>query len=146
MMEVTTVEKTYKVYTDYVRNYRAATIMWAILVMCFAVINIIVFIQPQWIGDTEDSYGVGYFGLYQYCEHFLSGTVPYCVNHFNDFQNIISNGFKAATVFVGVSFLLVLICVACMLLFFFMKPGKVFYICGWLLLVSGMLILFILYI
>lgn len=137
-MEVTTVEKTYMYYTNYVRNYRAVGVMWGIFVICFAIINIIVFIQPQWIGDTEESLGIGYFGLYQYCEHFNSGTTLYCENHFADFGRIISGYFRAATVFIGLSIIFALICVACLLLFFFMKPSKVFYICGWLLLLAGM--------
>ena len=61
VMEVTKVEKSYYHYTSYVRNYRAVGVMWGIFTICFAIINIIAFIQPQWIGDTEESLGIGRF-------------------------------------------------------------------------------------
>jgi len=38
---------------------------WALFTLCFLIINIIVFVEPQWIGDTLSSPGVGYVGLYQ---------------------------------------------------------------------------------
>ena len=40
---------------------------WALFTLCFLIINIIVFVEPQWIGDTLSSPGVGYVGLYKVC-------------------------------------------------------------------------------
>ena len=124
-------------YTKYVRNSRAVGVMWGIFTICFAIINIIVFIQPQWIGDTEDSPGTGYFGLYEFCELYQSGQDLQCIGRFIKFETIISNPFIASTFFIGFSAIVVLLCIACMILFAFMKPGKVFLICGWLLVLSG---------
>ena len=75
-MEVHQLTETSRVYyTNYVRNSRAVGVMWGIFTICFAIFNIVVFLQPQWIGDTDDSPGAGYFGLYEYCELLQSGQV-----------------------------------------------------------------------
>ena len=54
---------------DQFRGYsRVITVLWIIFTVCFAILNVIVFIRPQWLGDTSDSHGVGFFGLYERCE------------------------------------------------------------------------------
>ena len=45
--------------TNYVRNSKAIGVLWGVFTICFAIINIVVFVQPQWIGDTQDSKGTG---------------------------------------------------------------------------------------
>ena len=137
-MEVQQYSETTRVYyTNYVRNSRAVGVMWGVFTICFAIINIVVFIQPQWIGDTDTSPGTGYFGLYEYCELYQSGTTLYCTGRFDDFDTIISPYFKAASFFIGFSALLILICVCCMLLFFFMNASIVYIICGFIQIGSG---------
>ena len=137
-MEVQQYSETTRVYyTNYVRNSRAVGVMWGVFTICFAIINIVVFIQPQWIGDTDTSPGTGYFGLYEYCELYQSGTSLYCTGRFDDFDTIISPYFKAASFFIGFSALLILICVCCMLLFFFMNASIVYIICGFIQIGSG---------
>ena len=137
IMEVTETDRTLLIYTNYVRNYRAVVVMWAIFTMCFVVIDIIVFAQPQWIGDTDDSLGVGYFGLYQFCELFSSNDDIVCTGAIDEFGDIISTPFKAATVLVGCSCLLAMVCVVCLLLFCVMKQYAVLIICGCLQLLAG---------
>ena len=137
-MEVQQYSETTRIYyTNYVRNSRAVGVMWGVFTICFAIINIVVFIQPQWIGDTDTSPGTGYFGLYEYCELYQSGTTLYCTGRFDDFDTIISPYFKAASFFIGFSALLILICVCCMLLFFFMNASIVYIICGFIQIGSG---------
>ena len=126
-----------KHYVNYARNYLAVGVMWGIFTICFAIINIVVFVQPQWIGDTETSPGIGYFGLYQYCELFEAGQELICVGRFDDFTTIASPAFQASAFFIGFSFLVMLICICCLLLFAFIKPDKVFYACGCLQILSG---------
>ena len=133
-----------KHYVNYARNYLALGVMWGIFTICFAIINIVVFVQPQWIGDTEISPGIGYFGLYQFCELFQAGQELLCLGQFDDFPTIVSPPFQAATFFIGFSFLTMLICVLCLLLFAFIKPDKVFYGCGCLQMLSGKMILYFL--
>ncbi len=111
--------------------------MWGVFTICFAIINIVVFIQPQWIGDTDSTPGTGYFGLYEYCELFQTGSTLYCTGRFDDFGTILSPYFKAASFFIGFSALIILICVCCMLLFFFMNASVVYIICGFIQIGSG---------
>lgn len=122
-------ETTRVYYTNYVRNARAITVLWGVLTICFAIINIVVFIQPHWIGDSPTSPGAGYFGLYEYC--LLKNNLQ-CTGRFDDFTSILSPEFKAASFFIGFSALLTLICILCFLLFFFMSTKVVLYICGWI--------------
>lgn len=124
-------------HINYVRNSRAVGVMWGIFTICFAIINIVVFIQPQWIGDTPTSPGTGYFGLYEYCELYQTGQELSCNGRFDDFNTILTAAFKAASFFIGFSALLILICICCMLLFLFMSASTVFQICAWIQLLSG---------
>lgn len=114
--------------------------MWGVFTICFAIINIVVFLQPQWIGDTEDSVGTGYFGLYKWCELFSGGGVSMmCRGVIGDFQAILSDAFIASTFFVGFSGILVLITICCCILFPFVKnPSVVFMICGWIQVIAGL--------
>lgn len=138
MMEVTQYETaTYTYHNNYVRNYRAIGVLWAILTVCFAIINIVVFVQPQWLGDSQTSLGYGYFGLYQHCQIFDDGVMK-CTGRFDNFETILHPAFRAAAFFVGFSALLILICICCFLLFFFMKASVVFFICAWIQVLSGM--------
>ncbi|XP_009976504.1 PREDICTED: lipoma HMGIC fusion partner-like 4 protein, partial [Tauraco erythrolophus] len=50
-----------------VRNSRAIGVLWAIFTICFAIINVVVFIQPYWVGDSVNTPKPGYFGLFHYC-------------------------------------------------------------------------------
>jgi hypothetical protein len=126
-----------KHYATYKRNYLAVGVMWGIFTICFGIINIVVFVQPQWIGDTENSPGIGYFGLYRFCELFQAGQEHICQGRFDDFRTIASAPFQAATFFVGFSFITMIICVLCLLLFAFINSDKVFYGCGCLQMLSG---------
>ena len=49
------------------RNSRAIAILWGVFTVCSAILNIVVFISPQWVGDTELSKGPGHFGLWRFC-------------------------------------------------------------------------------
>ena len=134
--------ETAQVYANYNRNYRAVGVMWGVFTICFAIINIVVFLQPQWIGDTITSPGTGYFGLYEYCELTQSGVNMFCVGRFDEFSSILTAAFQASTFFIGFSALLILICICCMLLFFFLSPTMVFMIQGWIQIASGKLHIF----
>ncbi|KAK2182123.1 hypothetical protein NP493_366g02091 [Ridgeia piscesae] len=138
-MEVHQLTETSRVYyTNYVRNSRAVGVMWAIFTICFAIFNIVVFLQPQWIGDTDDSPAAGYFGLYEYCTLTESGQNLDCHGRFDQYSSVLSLPFYVAAIFIGVSALAVLICICCMLLFFFMKSAVVYLICGWIQVISGL--------
>lgn len=127
-----------KIYqTNYVRNSRAIGVLWAIFTILFAIVNVVCFIQPYWIGDGMDTPQAGYFGLFHYCiGNGLSRDLT-CQGSFTEFSAIPSGAFKAASFFIGMSMVLVLTCIGCFALFFFCSTGTVYKICGWMQLAAG---------
>ena len=112
------------------KNHRAIATAWAMLSVVFAVLTVIVFTQPQWIGDTPDSPGYGHLGVYQYCvPNRLDGTYT-CTGTFASFNTILTESFQAVTVFTGLSALFMLIVVGALLTFFCFKKGYIFVVCG----------------
>ncbi|EHH16196.1 hypothetical protein EGK_11447 [Macaca mulatta] len=87
-----------KLYHEhYMRNSRAIGVLWAIFTICFAIINVVVFIQPYWVGDSVSTPKPGYFGLFHYCVGSgLAGRELTCRGSFTDFSTIPSSAFKAA--------------------------------------------------
>ncbi|CAB1455917.1 unnamed protein product [Pleuronectes platessa] len=129
-----------KIYHDnYMRNSSAIGVLWAIFTICFAIVNVVVFMQPYWIGDSVNTPQAGYFGLFHYCV----GTGPSpsrdltCVGSFSDFSSIPSGAFKVASVFVLLSMVLILSCIGCMALFFFCNTSTVYKTCAWMQLLCG---------
>uniref|UniRef100_A0A1I8FNT5 Lipoma HMGIC fusion partner-like 3 protein n=1 Tax=Macrostomum lignano TaxID=282301 RepID=A0A1I8FNT5_9PLAT len=103
----TVVDKTTEsYYISYRRNLLAVGVMWAIFVVCLAIINVVVVAQPQWIGDTSSSPGVGFFGLIRYCQLYQTGTNLVCDGRLDDFSTILNDAFRAATVMSGLFSLL----------------------------------------
>lgn len=127
-----------KIYqTNYVRNSRAIGVLWAIFTILFAIVNVVCFIQPYWIGDGADTPQAGYFGLFHYCiGNGLSRDLA-CQGSFTEFSAIPSGAFKAASFFIGMSMVLVLTCIGCFALFFFCSTATVYKICGWMQLAAG---------
>ena len=112
------------------KNHRAIATAWAMLSVVFAVLTVVVFTQPQWIGDTPDSPGYGHLGVYQYCvPNRLDGTYT-CTGTFASFNTILTESFQAVTVFTGLSALFMLIVVGALLTFFCFKKGYIFVVCG----------------
>ncbi|XP_053508456.1 LHFPL tetraspan subfamily member 5 protein [Ictalurus furcatus] len=127
-----------KIYhTNYVRNARAIGVLWIIFTICFAIITMVVFIQPYWIGDSVDTPQSGYFGLFHYCiGNPITGELV-CKGSALDFGSIPSGAFKTAMFFVGISFLLVVGTIGCFGLFFFCNAGSVYKICAWMQLAAA---------
>lgn len=127
----------------FIREYRAICVLWGILSILWCILNVVCFVQPQWIGDTISPLsGYGHQGLYAQCSPgTIAGVYTYqgyvCEGTFGDFNSIGHSALKAATFFVGVSALLMLICIAGLLLFFCFNRRLVFYICGVLQLASA---------
>lgn len=116
----------------YTRNSRAIGVLWAVFSLCFAIINAVVFVQPQWLGDTATSRGTGYFGLWRSCRLLQDGQDLICDGRLDDFGTIQTPAFRAATIFVGLSVCLSMLSVLTMVLFFFMHSSTVFHVCGWM--------------
>uniref|UniRef100_A0A673HJZ1 LHFPL tetraspan subfamily member 4a n=1 Tax=Sinocyclocheilus rhinocerous TaxID=307959 RepID=A0A673HJZ1_9TELE len=123
-----------RIYHDtYMRNSRTIGVLWAIFTICFAIINVVVFIQPYWIGDSVSTPHAGYFGLFHYCVgDGNSNRELICQGTFSDFSSIPSGAFKAASFFVLLSMVLILSCIACMALFFFCNTATVYKSCAWM--------------
>jgi len=123
-------------HTNYVRNTRAIAVAWFVFCACFTILNIVVFIQPFWFGDTNESPGVGYFGTYEWCER-VQGSDYRCQGDFLDFNTITNDYFRATSFLVGSSCLLFIFSIICMIMFLFLKPAVVLRICGSLQLISA---------
>lgn len=114
----------------YMREYRAVCVLWAVLTIIWATLNVVVFVQPQWIGDTPESPGFGHHGVFAHCFPDNINLRYECSGNFADFNSIINDAYKATTFFVGVAALLMLVSVAALLLFFCFKKTAVFYLVG----------------
>lgn len=129
---------TAKVYHfRYMREYRAVTVLWGLLSIIWCILNIVTFVQPQWIGDSPESPGYGHLGVFQYCYPDSNREKYVCSGTFTDFDTILNDPLRACTFFVGVSSLLMLILVAALLLFFCFKKTAVFIFSGILQLFSA---------
>uniref|UniRef100_A0A5F8GAD2 LHFPL tetraspan subfamily member 3 n=1 Tax=Monodelphis domestica TaxID=13616 RepID=A0A5F8GAD2_MONDO len=124
-------------HTNYVRNSRAIGVLWAIFTICFAIVNVVCFIQPYWIGDGVDTPQAGYFGLFHYCIGNGFSRELTCRGSFTDFSTLPSSAFKAASFFIGLSMMLIIACIVCFTLFFFCNTATVYKICAWMQLTSG---------
>ncbi|TFK06866.1 protein FAM83D-B-like [Platysternon megacephalum] len=124
-------------HTNYVRNSRAIGVLWAIFTICFAIVNVVCFIQPYWIGDGVDTPQAGYFGLFHYCIGNGFSRELTCRGSFTDFSSLPAGAFKAASFFIGLSMTLIIACIVCFTLFFFCNTATVYKICAWMQLTSG---------
>lgn len=121
--------------TNYVRNSKAIGVLWAIFTICYAIINVVAFVTPEWIGDLDTEYPRK-FGLWQICR---TDELEECKGKLEDFLSIDGLVFKIATVLVGVAVAMSLFTICALLLFFFCQSTTVFHICGWIQLFSGKL-------
>lgn len=128
------VESSHIYATTYVRNSKGIGVLWAIFTICYAIISVVAFITPEWIGDVEAD-NPGRFGLWTICQAEENGEQ--CHGRLDDFTSISSTAFQAATVFVGVSVIFALLTLCAMVLFFFCQSTSVFHICGWMQVISG---------
>lgn len=126
--------------TNYIKT-RSIGVLWAVLSMSLAIINVIVFVQPQWLGDTEFSRGTGYFGLWKSCRLLQDGQDLLCTGRLNDMASIQTTAFKVSTLFVALSTLLTILCLLAMLMFFFAHPCTTFQTCAWIQFISAVCLL-----
>ncbi|XP_022667694.1 lipoma HMGIC fusion partner-like 3 protein [Varroa jacobsoni] len=123
------------------KNSRAIAVLWGVFSICFCIIDCVVFFQPHWLGDTKDSPGTGYFGLWKYCQLIQDGQGITCAGTLSDFTQIPSMAFRMATVLVGLSVALSIVSIVTMPMFCFVNTSTTFHICGWLQALSGMTLL-----
>ena len=122
---------------NFVHKLHIIGMFWGVFTACWTVMNIIAFIEPQWLGDTETSPGTGFFGLFHYCEIFNFGQYVFCYGQFESFPSILTDAFKTAAFLVGFSALMFLVCLCCFILFFFIRASNTYFICASFQLVAG---------
>ena len=69
-------------------------------------------------------------GLYQLCEFVNFGANRVCDGHFTDFDSVLTTAFRASTIFIGVSVLVIILCILLFLLFICVEAYYVFIVCG----------------
>ena len=128
----------YEYYNFYIKNSRLFGLIWFILTTCFTLALIIVFIQPNWVGDTQESPNRVYFGLYRFCIRLKYDY--YCFGTWKNMATFESTAIRAACILIGISILLLFICIAVNFLSVFIKCERIFHLCGWLQLVCSKLL------
>uniref|UniRef100_H3ACV0 LHFPL tetraspan subfamily member 4b n=1 Tax=Latimeria chalumnae TaxID=7897 RepID=H3ACV0_LATCH len=120
--------------TEFIRNARAVGVLWAVCTLCFAIIEVVVLIQPAWQqrppANVRDS---GYFGLFEVCVE--TDWAPECQG--SPAKLIPIPAFKTAAVFVCMSLALVLTTIGCFVLFRFCNAATVYKICAWKWLIAA---------
>ncbi|KAJ3602390.1 hypothetical protein NHX12_030145 [Muraenolepis orangiensis] len=122
-----------KIYHDnYMRNSHAIGVLWAIFTILLAIINVVVFIEPFWIGDSMNTPYAGHFGLFHYCVGGSGSPSTLELTCQGTFSDPSSGAFRAASFFVLLAMVLTLSCIACFALFFFCNTSTVYKTCAWM--------------
>lgn len=67
------VESSHMYATNYIRNSKAIGVLWGIFTICYAIIGVVAFVTPEWIGDLEHE-NPGRFGLWSRCSYGANGN------------------------------------------------------------------------
>lgn len=126
--------------TKFMRNSKAVGVLWGIFSVCYTIIVMVVFTQDEWIGGSDQSKISGNFGLWRWCVHSDGGRGE-CRGSFISLSTILSSGFTAATVFVGIAVISSFLSVILFILLLRYSARFVFKICGSLQLISGLCLL-----
>jgi len=117
-------------HVNYVRNHRAVVALWAVFVVIALILNVLVFLQPQWIGDDADSIIPGYFGTWEYC-YGLAPDSPYtCEGDFLVWDSILNGAFQATSLMVVISCLCLVVSIICFVLFCLLNTATVLKVCA----------------
>ncbi|XP_065332800.1 LHFPL tetraspan subfamily member 3 protein [Cloeon dipterum] len=132
------VDSTQMYATSYARNSKAVAVLWGVFTLCYAVICLVAFATPEWLGTTSSS---GRIGVWTICNAIdAQSGIETCIGKLEDVTTIPGVALRSAAILVGLGTLLSLVCVLALLLFFFCGTTSVFMICGWIQLFSAILI------
>ncbi|XP_058499303.1 LHFPL tetraspan subfamily member 3 protein isoform X2 [Solea solea] len=123
--------------TEFVRSARAVGVLWAVCTLCLAIIQVVVLVQPSWVGTMDPRHQgahSGTMGLFEVCVE-SDWPVPDCRGGLSSLSPLPS--FQSVAVLVGVSLWTVWTSVLCLCLFRFCSAATVYKICGWLQLTAG---------
>uniref|UniRef100_A0A8C2BPC4 LHFPL tetraspan subfamily member 4b n=1 Tax=Cyprinus carpio TaxID=7962 RepID=A0A8C2BPC4_CYPCA len=127
--------------TEFIRSARAVGMLWAICTLCFAIIEVVILIQPSWVGTRELHYRgggpappTGTLGLFEVCME-MDWPVPECRGSLRTLTPL--SAFQSPAVLVCMSLTMVWASVGCLCLFRFCNAATVYKICAWLQLTAG---------
>lgn len=127
--------------TEFIRSARAVGVLWAVCTLCFAVIEVVILIQPSWVGTRELHYRgggpappTGTLGLFEVCME-TDWPVPECRGSLHTLTPL--PAFQSPAVLVCMSLTMVWASVGCLCLFRFCNAATVYKICAWLQLTAG---------
>ncbi|XP_066500926.1 LHFPL tetraspan subfamily member 3 protein isoform X2 [Hoplias malabaricus] len=129
--------------TEFIRSARAVGVLWAVCTLCFAVIEVVILIQPSWVGTRELRYRgggggsapqAGTLGLFEVCVE-SDWPVPECRGSLRTLTPL--PAFQSPAVLVCMSLTMVWASVGCLCLFRFCNAATVYKICAWLQLTAG---------
>uniref|UniRef100_A0A8C9QWZ8 LHFPL tetraspan subfamily member 4b n=1 Tax=Scleropages formosus TaxID=113540 RepID=A0A8C9QWZ8_SCLFO len=127
--------------TEFIRSARAVGALWAVCTLCFAIIEVVILVQPSWVGTREAYYQggappppAGTLGLFEMCLE-TDWLVPECRGSLHTLTPL--PAFQSAAVLVCVSLTMVWVSVGCLCLFRFCNAATVYKICAWLQLAAG---------
>uniref|UniRef100_A0A4W6EFS5 LHFPL tetraspan subfamily member 4b n=1 Tax=Lates calcarifer TaxID=8187 RepID=A0A4W6EFS5_LATCA len=124
--------------TEFVRSARAVGVLWAICTLCFAIIQVVVLVQPSWIGTADirqQGAPSGTLGLFEVRGGGTERSLFDCRGSLSSLSPLPS--FQSVAVLVGVSLWAVWTSVLCLCLFRFCSAATVYKICAWLQLTAG---------
>ena len=123
----------YDFYSFYLKNSRLFGLIWFLLTICFTISIIIVFLSPDWIGDSIDSPNRGFFGLHSFCTLNIISNEYECFGTWTDFSTLPNSAaIKAACVLVGLTCLFSLLSLIISLFCLLVKYERIFHICAWI--------------
>ncbi|RVE71123.1 hypothetical protein OJAV_G00071760 [Oryzias javanicus] len=124
--------------TEFVRSARAVAVLWAVCTLCLAIVQVVILLQPSWIGTSDAPPGPplpkGTIGLFEVCVE-TEWPVPDCQGGLSSLSPLPC--FQSVAVLVGVSLWAVWTSVLCLCLFRFCSAVTVYKICAWLQLTAG---------
>ncbi|CAG7824079.1 unnamed protein product [Allacma fusca] len=126
----------------YVKNSKAIGFLWGVFSICYAIITVVVFIQPQWIG-TRAPAATGYFGLWRHCAvstivtESTTTTEFLCRGRLDDFSSLLNPAFRAATIFIGIATLVSILSVMALVLFVCAPTTIAYHIVAWMQTIAG---------
>ncbi|XP_073836562.1 tetraspan membrane protein in hair cell stereocilia isoform X2 [Musca autumnalis] len=129
------VDTTHLYATKYIRNSKAIAVLWAIFTICYAIIGIVAFVTPEWIGDPDNE-SSGRIGLWQMCQK--DEIFDNCKRKWENILQVPTFSFQLATLFMAAAVALALLTICFLIFVIFMKSTRVFHICGWLQIISAL--------
>ncbi|KXJ22888.1 LHFPL tetraspan subfamily member 5 protein [Exaiptasia diaphana] len=96
-------------------------VLWTIFTICLAVMLIVIFVQPQWLGGTNLKSGeIINFGLYRQCAE----SWRMCSAKLVEFNKIPSGAWKTATILVALAICSTFLSVIVMAVYWFLRSDR----------------------